>query len=349
MRQSVLESISKITLLSVLSIGSALASSDWSGMQDETNVNSDIDLDVAEELPALETKELRRFRPTHRKLPQNPYAQTDYTAYTLEWGEVKLGVGHMTAGLLPRTQVGISPSLQMLGIRNANAKVNLLRLGPVDVAAEGHTYRLPIGDDFMLAFSGVGGMTSLRIMPRWSLHAGARYSVITAKGSPDLSLATPFVARVSGLDLSSLPLEEIQEHLQINAKAHAVTARVATDIRINRRDSFVIQGQGIVWGGFDTGHEAELPEVLDVGANVPKVEDGPVALTDAYMASISYQLAWKRLELRVGGGISSVPGAWLLQSTEISYRLGGKTRWTENRMMRNWRSNKRDLNRAPLG
>ena len=47
----------------------------------------------------------------------------------------------------------------------------------------------------------------------------------------------------------------------------------------------------------------------------------------------------------MGAGVSNVPGAWLLQSTDLSYRFGGKTRRTESRMAKTWKKNKADTKR----
>ena len=55
---------------------------------------------------------------------------------------------------------------------------------------------------------------------------------------------------------------------------------------------------------------------------------GSVPLGYDAMVSASWELSiGKRVDLRAGLGWSSLPGAWLLQSTDLSVRLGGvKTR-----------------------
>jgi hypothetical protein len=68
---------------------------------------------------------------------------------------------------------------------------------------------------------------------------------------------------------------------------------------------------------------------------------------DAGMASIAWQFSWQHWEARVGAGVSSIPGSWVLNTWELSYRFGGKTRVKERRMLETWQKNKEDLKAAP--
>jgi hypothetical protein len=297
---------------------------------------------MAQELDAIDPKTLAWLRPSRSRLPQNPYGQTDFTAYTLEWGEAKLGLASMAVGVLPRTQVGMMVPLSLLGIQNVNGKVNLLRAGPVDLALSGHYYKIGLGDEFKATYAGWGTQASVRVRPNWTLHAGFSSTSIHAVGVPDLSELPGVLTTMAGADLATYTPDTIRDYVDIDAHARAKTARVATDIRLNRRDSIIVQGQGMVWGSLDTGAESGLPPIMGLDVALMDGTEGAVPLSEAYVASASWQLAWKQVELRIGAGVSSVPGAWLLQSTELSYRFGGKTRWQEDRMMRNWRQNKRD-------
>ena len=62
----------------------------------------------------------------------------------------------------------------------------------------------------------------------------------------------------------------------------------------------------------------------------------------------AWQIQWKHAQLRVGIGTSSTPGAWLLQSTEFSYRFLGATRVKEYRQRRSWRQNERAVEQGTL-
>ena len=116
---------------------------------------------------------------------------------------------------------------------------------------------------------------------------------------------------------------------------------MATDYRFNRRDSLILQASAVFWSkvsevGYDVPPILGLDEVFnkDIGVSSPVAE--------TYVASLAWQWSWRRTDLRVGVGASNVPGAWLLQTFDLSYRFGGKTRSTERRMNKTWRRNKSD-------
>ena len=67
---------------------------------------------------------IKELKPKRWKFPQNPYANTDYTAYTLEWGEVKAGIGSVSAGVAPRFQLGTIPVLDVLQMWNLRETVS---------------------------------------------------------------------------------------------------------------------------------------------------------------------------------------------------------------------------------
>ena len=61
-----------------------------------------IDTTTAEALQPLNKRLYRWLRPDRGDLGQVPRAQTDFTAYTVEFGEVKMGLAHITAGIARR-------------------------------------------------------------------------------------------------------------------------------------------------------------------------------------------------------------------------------------------------------
>ena len=92
-----------------------------------------------------------------------------------------------------------------------------------------------------------------------------------------------------------------------------------------------------------TPAEVTLPPIAGLELAVSTNYDQSFEIQDTYVASIAWQFAWKQVEARVGWGAAAVPYAFLLQTTELSYRFGGATRRTEYRMRRGWRQNRRDL------
>lgn len=298
-----------------------------------------------DELSPLTRDQFRFLRPRLARLDPVPRSQVDYTAYTLEWGEVKLGAGTIAIGALPRTHIGTQGALWLLGVQNGFAKADLLRAGPLDIALNARIDRLPMGD-FLAQTTGGGATTSLILLPAWSLHAGVDYNHVLFRGEPDLSHLSPLLSSLASPELQawSLPEGTVPPNAAFSAQTFAV--RVATDLRLNRRDSFVLRGSWITWAHVQQTYVVDdvptdvIPPILNLDAALS--HEGPVPAKDTYVASIAYQLSGRQLDLRVGVGLSAVPYAWILQSAELSYRFGGATRWREARIRRMWREARQD-------
>jgi len=292
----------------------------------------------------ISSTQLEWLRPSPKNLPQNPYGHVDFTAYALEWGEVQVGLANIHAGILPRVQVGTSPVLNAIGLYNGTAKINLMRLGPVDIAARGDHYRYPLGE-MKGDYTAAGATISTRILPSWSLHLTGQYATMGMEGLPDTSGISPVVYMFTGTDINTWRDEAAAQNLSVQLEAEAVTAKVATDIRFNRRDSLIIQGQAMVWGSVSSSSTGDLdiPPLLGMDEALSYEAEGIIPLGNSYSASLAWQWNWKRSYLRLGMGYSSVPGAWLMQSTEYAMRFGGKTRRGEAQMRRGWRNNRKEL------
>ena len=76
-------------------------------------------------------------KPTRSTLAQDPYGQVDFTAYTLQWGEARIGLASSGLGVLPRVQLSTVPLLTAVKVYNGAAKWDVVRAGPLDVAASG--------------------------------------------------------------------------------------------------------------------------------------------------------------------------------------------------------------------
>lgn len=301
----------------------------------------------AEAMPTgtISSRELDWLEPKRSHLDQNPYGSTDFTAYTLEFGETRIGLGSVTVGVVPRTQLGFSPPLLAMGIYNANLKVNLVRVGPVDFGLMGAHYELPIGD-FRGRQTNVGAMVSTRVRPKWSVHVTGTYNQFAAMGMPDFS-DPPALLSLVAPDLASYSAQAsaLTGGQPLDTTARSFTTKVATDWRFNRRDSLVLQAQAMVWSEVQSEIDPDaLPPLMNLDKALSGSGDAPVA--ESYVASLAWQFSWKRADLRIGAGVSSVPGAWLLQSTELAWRFGGKTRSGERRMRATWRQNVDDLSQS---
>jgi hypothetical protein len=303
------------------------------------------DVGQALEVEDLSRKQYLWLKPYRGRLPQVPRGQTDFTAYTLEWGEVKIGLGLTSFGVLPRTQIGTVPILDILGIYNGTIKVNALRAGPVDAAVLAMYYHLPLGD-FTGRYLGVGGMVSMRITAGLSIHTTAFYAWTSASGMPDPAAVSPIIDWFSGgvIRETEIP-EEVNDFLDLSSTwldVKTVTIRLASDYRFNRRDAIVLQAQTQIWanGHSELGDEF-IPAVL--GLDRALSSTGPVNITEWYSVSLSYQATFKQLDLRIGLGYSADKYAWLFQAFEVGWRMGGPTRRREGRQRRAWRKNRKLL------
>ena len=291
-----------------------------------------------EQLPTLSRAQHRWLEPKRSRLPSVAHGQTDFSAYTLEWGETKIGVASVTLGALPRTQIGTVPVLNFMGVYNGHLKVNALRLGPYALGVGTRMYRLHSGD-FVGAHTGASVIQSVQVLKPWGIHFGVRFADLQSSGVPDLSSLPSLLTGNTDTAQLQASLEGTDDSWRFHGQT--VAMNVATDVRFNRRDSLLLQASATVWARVvERGFEAPPILGLDEAFNLNSGTTSPIAET--YTASASWQFSWRRVDLRVGAGVSNVPGAWLLQSTDLSYRFGGKTRTTERRMKRTWKRNKSD-------
>lgn len=318
-------------------------------------------IEGAERLEGVSEDQLKELKPKRWKFEQNPYASVDFTAYTLEWGEAKIGLGGVSYGIAPRVQIGTNPIFDAVGVFNGAAKINVARQGPLDLGVVAQGYYIPIvgiintvdelsggglgltggtvsGEDIGVesaSLIGLGGQASLRLAKPWSLHGKVSYLRVGAKGTFNL-LDLPD-ALIPGLSLGKD--NEIVPSLQ----GDLVSFQLATDVRFNRRDSLVAQfrgplyvgGRGVLDAEFESLPQTDL-RLIVAGSDYPRV-------WDFYAATLSWQFQWKHVEARIGGGISAPQFAWLIQAFDISYRFGGKTRKEETTIRRGFRENVKDL------
>ncbi len=282
---------------------------------------------AAAAVPEVSGAQIDWLRPRLRKLPPNPRAQVDYTAYTLDFLEVRVGLSNTQIGVLPRTQVGTNLPLNLLGVQNANIKVNPLRVGPVDLALQGHGYRYT-QEDFAAQYWALGPTVSTVLSPHWGLHVGAQYWSVAMDGT----FSAGEVYSAFGL------VDELGFFPDIAYQGQAASARVAMDYRLNRRDSFVLDVSSVVWMEDLTDGTSKVPAMLKPYA----ASSEAWSPLNSYRASLAYQMDLKRLSLKAGVGVSSPSFLWVLSTFEASYRFGGATKADERRQRATWRQDRRD-------
>ena len=310
-------------------------------------------------------------RPIRSRLPQNPYANvSQFSAYTLEPGEVKIGLGNILVGVLPRVQLGTSPLVDLLA-PNVQGKVNFTRTGALDLAGVVQYYYLPLGEFLDLgtgtvahaSYLGLGANSSLRLADPWTAHLDVYYgrTGVTAGGALDFNEITDLV--LPGLDVPS-------SELVGRVSGDALVLQAATDLRFNRRDSVILWVRAPVYAsvrgavsadGFTsttgttgtTGTTDATGTPTSSTGTAIQFDPGNLDLIVAYGDGIdpsqsiagvlAYQASFRHLEFRLGLGLP-LTGArvaiWLPMAFDVSYRFGGETRKQEKAVRQEFRMEK---------
>ena len=234
-----------------------------------------------------------------------------------------------------------------MGLRNADAKLNLLRIGAFDVALDGNWQSMPT-PDFDMGYLAGGVNTSIRVLEPWTIHFGTQYMSFSAKGLPDLSQINPLILSMSGIDAQSYRDELAEDGVGFDLAAKAITLKFATDIRLNRRDSWIIQAQGIVWHSLsfssNLNDSEKVPKFFNIDQILALDSEGGSDITKSYVVSVAHQWSWNNSYLRIGFGWSSmdeyafVPA--MIQSIDYAWRFGGKSKNREGRIRKGWKENK---------
>ena len=124
------------------------------------------------------------LEPKRSKLPQVPHAQTDFTAYTLEWGETKIGLASITVGALQKTQIGTIPVLDFLGLYNGHIKVNAIQTGRYALGLGSHYFGLNAGEMNASSF-GLNLIQSIELLTMGG-HFRIKWANTQSSGVPDL-------------------------------------------------------------------------------------------------------------------------------------------------------------------
>ena len=308
-----------------------------------------IDLQSAKELDNLTRKQLLWLRPLPERFEQNPYLHVDFTSYCLEWGEFQLGLNTLKAGVLPRTQLGTSIPMWALGLQNVDAKINLFRYGAFDLALDANWLSLPTAD-FRMSFLGSGLSTSIRVMEPWTIHLGSQYMSFGAQGLPDLDSINPFILQMSGVDADGYRDELAADNVGFDIQTSLVTLKFATDIRFNRRDSLILQAQGIIWHRIDSSsnlnESQQVPKFLNADEIFALQSEGFSDISKSYVVSLAHQWSWNHSYLRLGFGWSSMNeyafAPAVIQSIDYAWRFGGKSKNREGRIRKGWNENRKE-------
>ena len=320
-------------------------------------------IDLTEASDEMSAEELAALKPKRHKFPQNPYAHTDFTAYTLERGETRLGLASISHGITPRLQLTTAPLLDVIGVWNVTAKANLIRYGKFDAALITGVYYVPVTEilnnlgvgDYLnptnkkrnsptfestLSYWEFGARGSMRATDKWSVHTGFSYARVNAQGKLTLgslpSVDIPQLGTIGGNRIDIVP-EVIGELAQF---------KFASDYRFNRRDSLIFQFSAPIYvsaRGVFQPNARNLPrEFRNFHATVGY--DQWLDVSSVYASSLAWQFSWKHTDLRLGIPVLNTSNPqWIFQAFDLSYRWGGQTRREERELRRAYRDNKRAL------
>jgi hypothetical protein len=304
----------------------------------------------------LSEEQVDLLKPKHHRLPQNPYGTIDFTAYTLEFGEARIGLVDAAYGVAPRIQLGTLPVLDFAGVPNISLKANIFRSDRLDGALGASYTYIPLGRlaentglTDTLGFSGsvdgeqlftstagiatVIGAVSWRVADPATLHLKVLYARASASGLFNLG-SLPIVLAPG--------LEATGDELVPRLVGEGASFNLAFDYRFNRRDSLIFRFRGPVFGSargeIDSSNVGVPGDFTLVAAYRDWVN--PISY---YSATVGWQFQWRHLEARIGVGSSYPQFLWLLQTFDIGYRFGGKTRRDETVLRKGFRSDVQEL------
>ena len=261
---------------------------------------------------------------------------TDYTAYALELGEVRLGLAEMGVGIAPRVQLTTTPVLYALGVWNGEVKGNVLRAGAWDMSLVGGVNGLTEGRDFQAFWTRVGMVHSFRAGKRVGLHLGGGWDHIFALGLPGPSTLDGLIWNDQQQRRHDRWYDTVSaSEDRFEASQDLLSLRTALDVEITPRDAIVFQASGFVLSdarsNVTAGGDAEvfdLPPVLGLDEIFSDAPDPGTALAQSWVAGLAYQATYRHLQVRVGGGWSAQTWAWVPATFDASWRFGGPSRRT---------------------
>ena len=281
----------------------------------------------------------RNLKITSPSKTQDPYLHVDFTAHL---NKFQTGINNLQIGI-PRTQVGVRPLMLGLGLPNASLKailpglkpLTLQSLAPSSASTESFSAQYQVWCD-VLGRAGPSPFT-------WS-----QYASVGAEGIPDLDSINPLLIAVTGTDIDAVR-DQIAENSSLSLSSQNLNLKLAADYRFNRRDSLIFQFQGLLWSNSKSEVQLDseqIPPILGLDELLNVEHEGIVSPFDFYITSLAWQWSFKRSYLRVGGGMSTIPGAWVTQSLDYSWQFGGATRRGEQRIRSGWRTNRRALKKG---
>ncbi len=266
-------------------------------------------------------------------LMPDPRRNVRESAHVLAHGELLLGTDGVAVGVLPAVQVSTQALLDAVGWFNGSVKVEAIRSRALSLSGQAGGGAADWG-----ALSGrhVDLRSTLTLTP-WralSLHAGPRYAVLSMEGGPSdppevLAEWLPMGALWAAAEASAasgLVPRVYERHVEVQG---------ALELRVNRRDSVVMSGAWTAWGQNGTNLLTDLPGLQPLDPVAQRAVDGVGSMgqTGNRRVALSYRVAFGSADVRVGGGLSDLPGGWVADANGVNLRAFGPARAEDRRLL----------------
>ena len=247
------------------------------------------------------------------------YVGAGFLAVNLTIGKnkVRISPSRVDYGLLENIEIGTDLILDVFEIYNARLKINAVQLDRFDALFQvgrmfydlaQHSNEIQEADTSITSLAWRGSIVAT---PRLGFHGGQTWYVAEIDGDFKVRAVAERLAKVFGTDLSEELGSAIDDNAQgsIYGGGQIITSQafLASDIRLNRRDSIVIQVHAVIkaFGRVDAGAEVQTSTGADV--TLGPAANFSIDLQDSagvdIVVPVSWQFNWEQFTLRAGWNI----------------------------------------------
>ncbi|MFT5679473.1 MAG: hypothetical protein ACI8RZ_000377 [Myxococcota bacterium] len=250
--------------------------------------------------------------------PGDPRRQTDFSAFTIDQGQWRVGLSSLDYGLLENTQIGTNTLLWAVG-SNARAKVTAIETEKLAFSFQGSTVSVhqfwldtitaASSEDEESASSADLRVTPLSwrgswsISPKWSVHYGNTWTLGRLSGELTGEQITGLIGAVTGGAIDSNITDAMgSSTLYAGAVGRFTLAQsnLAVEWRRSRRDSIIFQSNNYLWvSGMVIGTVGNTTETGEVGAGAAATFE-QLLETLPSAVSLSWQWSFEKFNLRLG-------------------------------------------------